>query len=509
MMFKQKLFLSIYLFIFWLSHPTKIMANSHALLVGIGNYPTLEKLEGPPHDVNALFEVLTQHWKFEPSNVTRLLNKKATKKNILTALKALSDKSRPGDQLFIYFSGHGTSYYDDKLNTNLPTSTGAFLPYDVNLTNANTTWDSLIIGKRDLRPILKKIDNKKVSVFVTMDACFSGNTVRESKSSHHLPTRYIAIPNNTMATHSKKIPMEKQSKSNALYPYESVYYLSASSEFEVAQEIPARFLAYYPTIDGLPHGAFTDSLLYALLNPRLADTNKDAMLLHTELKDFISHRMSARGFNHSPNALPDITTDNQIPYKPLFGRSLRNINMKAAHTYALSQTPFQEKVLKSRAISNATEYTNTFEQAFTSNVSELDFSISNIETNRHQLFLGETAGFSVTTKQPAFLLIFNIDASGKTNILYPYLPNEVVPLSANITHQFADFIQARKPLGTDTIYALALKNWSSSLDAYLKQTFRIDSKIGANFLQTLTNSKEIISKKRLTIKILSKQQIPF
>jgi len=44
-----------------------------------------------------------------------------------------------------------------------------------------------------------------------------------------------------------------------VYPYKNIYYLSASGEFEAAQDISPAFLSQYPTFDGKPHGAFTDT----------------------------------------------------------------------------------------------------------------------------------------------------------------------------------------------------------------------------------------------------------
>jgi hypothetical protein len=58
-----------------------------------------------------------------------LVDRQATRRAIMDELQALEGRSQPGDHLFLYFSGHGTSPYDPN-RLPLPHSTGAFLPYD-------------------------------------------------------------------------------------------------------------------------------------------------------------------------------------------------------------------------------------------------------------------------------------------------------------------------------------------------------------------------------------------
>ena len=91
---------------------TGASAANHALLIGIGKYKT-RTLEGPPHDVAALRAVLVSKYNYHPENIRTLINQEAVKARILDEIKQLALRTRPGDRIFIYFSGHGTSRRDD------------------------------------------------------------------------------------------------------------------------------------------------------------------------------------------------------------------------------------------------------------------------------------------------------------------------------------------------------------------------------------------------------------
>ena len=129
-------------------------AANHALLIGIGQYKT-RTLEGPPHDVAALRRVLASKYDFKRENILTLINQEAVKSRILNEIEQLAHITQPGDRIFIYFSGHGTSRRDDLMSLPLPHGSGALVPADFS-GDPNQTIEKLmsqlIVGKRDLRP---------------------------------------------------------------------------------------------------------------------------------------------------------------------------------------------------------------------------------------------------------------------------------------------------------------------------------------------------------------------
>ncbi len=324
-----------------------VASTKHALLVGISDYH-VKPLAGPVNDVYAIRQVLLKHWGFELKNVTLLLNQQATKNNILEKMRSLFYHSKPGDEIFIYLSGHGTSASDHGLATALPTTTGAFIPIDIkDIDNAAELVDRLIVGKNDIRPILTRLDEGNRHVFVAIDACYSGNTVRGVFNEKQLPSRFLDINDllptrgfgddiNRMRTTDWKEVSEDKSNT---YPYKNIFYLSASGEHEPAQDIPPNMLAQYPTFDAKPHGAFTDSLL-RILNKNLdADMDNNGSLSYAELKKTLRTVMRKRGFNHTPQGLPSLAEDsNNITERYIFGTT-RDLSATSASERIVSNTP--------------------------------------------------------------------------------------------------------------------------------------------------------------------------
>ncbi len=126
-----------------------------ALLVGIGQYAdaAVPALEGPAHDIAAVKTALQSHWGFQAADIEVLADAAASRKGILAALQRLETRSAAGDQVFIYFSGHGTSANDRDSGLPLPHTSGAFIPWDLRTDqSAQAMVAQLIVGQRDLQP---------------------------------------------------------------------------------------------------------------------------------------------------------------------------------------------------------------------------------------------------------------------------------------------------------------------------------------------------------------------
>jgi hypothetical protein len=79
-------------------------------------------------------------------------------------MQRLVQISRPGDRVFIYYSGHGTSRRDELLSLPLPHASGALVPADFKWDSnqsIETQMSQLIVGRRDLRPILARLDQNR------------------------------------------------------------------------------------------------------------------------------------------------------------------------------------------------------------------------------------------------------------------------------------------------------------------------------------------------------------
>jgi hypothetical protein len=304
------------------------LAERHALLVGIDDYH-IKPLAGPVNDVAAIRKILIEKWGFDENNITTLLNKQGTKKNILAAIERLYEKTQSSDEVFIYLSGHGTSAGDKNLKTPLPTTSGAFIPIDIaGIKTMKELINRLVIGRSDLLPLLKKFDKGNRHVFVVIDACYSGNTVRGAYGKKRLTKRFMnvgdilparAFGDDLDMSASSDWGAEEKNVGNS-YPYKNIYYLSASGEYEPAQDIPPSMVDSYPTIDGKSHGAFSDTLLRILNDDIEADVDGDGVVTYSELKKTVREKMRARGFNQTPQGLPSLAEDTgNLSSKSIFG----------------------------------------------------------------------------------------------------------------------------------------------------------------------------------------------
>jgi hypothetical protein len=280
-----------------------------ALLVGVGQFrePGLHGLEGPAHDVAAMRDVLSRRLGVAAADIRTLTDSGATKPAVLAELRKLKERSRSGDEIIVYFSSHGTSGYDPNLRgaVPLPYSSGALVTHEF---APNDPTGGLIVGRTDLLPIFQDLEQSGRSLWVISDSCYSGQQVRSAAlvPRETLPGRYLPPPRSTTDIRSHA-PQGRQAP--LPYPYRKVIFFSASAEGEAARDIPARLLAKYPTLDGKPHGAYTDALLRVLDGQLFADYDGNGSLDYAEVQAAVAQFMSDRGYGHVPQKLPALHED--------------------------------------------------------------------------------------------------------------------------------------------------------------------------------------------------------
>jgi hypothetical protein len=292
-------------------------ARNVALLVAVGQFkdPGMqsEQLLGTAADIASVQESITQRWGFLPKDVVALRDQDATHERILTEISALEQRSAPGDNVLIYFSGHGTSANDQNTRQyDLPYDTGAWVPYDLDQSTVAAGQRTLIIGRRDLVPRLKRLDEGGRWVVVVSDSCFSGQVVRSFGKTHarsrylRMHTRDLGVAR-TDAPPVATLPPPSARPPPPPYPYQHVLLLSGASDSETGADISsAEDLAVAPTLDGKFHGAFTDAFL-RLLNGQLRPGEFNYAQGREAMTDFLEHR----NFAQHPQLLPTLAEDPQ------------------------------------------------------------------------------------------------------------------------------------------------------------------------------------------------------
>jgi len=297
------------------------IARNVALLVAVGQFgdPQMksQQLKGPAADIESMQRALSGHWGFAPNDVLTLRDKDATHDRILAEIAALEQRSRPGDTVLIYFSGHGTSANADENSFDLPYATGAWVPYDLDFSSLDAAKRTLIIGRRDLVPRLKRLDQAGRWVVVVSDSCYSGQVVRAfgATFSHtrYLPltTRDLGIAQAPAAPAARPPPPP--------YPYQHVLLLSGASDSEQGADIATpELLQQAPTLDGKFHGAFTDAFL-RLLDGKLLP----GAFSYSQGREAMNNLLEREHFPQHPQLLPAIAEDPQdVGSNPFLGMQM-------------------------------------------------------------------------------------------------------------------------------------------------------------------------------------------
>ena len=320
------------------------IAGNVALLIGVGQFadPSLEsqQLLGPEADLDSVQQTLTQRWGFVASDVRVLRDQAATHERILAEISALEQRSAPGDNVLIYFSGHGTSANAENNGFDLPYATGAWVPYDVDINSVQSAQRTLIIGRRDLVPRLKHLDESGRAVVVVSDSCYSGQVVRSLGRTNNT-TRYLPLLTRDLGVshvnvNSSSGPAVRPSPPP--YPYQHVLLLSAASDSEQGSDIgSAQALQLSPTLDGKFHGAFTDAFL-RLLEGQLLPGSFNYAQAQAAMSAFLEHRH----FAQHPQLLPALAED------PLNIGSTAFLGMHLAAPRSGTGTPVRDAMLHVR-----------------------------------------------------------------------------------------------------------------------------------------------------------------
>lgn len=267
----------------------------HAVLVGINDYPTgIRSLQGCHNDVQNMQRYLAEQADYFELNIQLLLDKQATKANIVKTFRQHFQDAAAGDTVLLYFSGHGCrenadpqlwpNEYDQRLEGLVCCKSEQEEDVD---THDPIGPDVLLVDK-ELRYLIAEFTKRYAPeqvphVLIIADCCHSGDGTR--KSDYRL--RRVERIAKQRAPQAFIFPQEwphQRQKPDALggtdYPEGAHVHLGACQDRQVAKETTLGEKA-------LPQGVFTHYLLAFL---RQNKGNLSYYDLQHRLKSFIRFR---------------------------------------------------------------------------------------------------------------------------------------------------------------------------------------------------------------------------
>ncbi|MDR1313577.1 MAG: caspase family protein, partial [Deltaproteobacteria bacterium] len=262
-----------------LAAPAPAAADKHALLIGINAYTSevFRPLSGSLNDVELMKGVLTDRLGFPAGNVATLTDEQATRSGVIGAMTELAGRIQPGDQVYVQYSGHGSTTCDLNLDDGPRGFDSTLVTYGsrsgVNTTKASacaapateSAARAAAEAARDNPDDYDLIDDRvnelvaalrakaDLVVFVS-DSCHSATITRSSDA---LPTRGAPVDGRV----NPDSFMERKPAPSGLGDYISIG--SANLEQKATE---------YATPDGKGYGIFTWSWARALNAARPGDT---------------------------------------------------------------------------------------------------------------------------------------------------------------------------------------------------------------------------------------------
>ena len=290
-------------------------AERHALLIGVGAYTSVRALEGPPNDVASLKSLLIGKYGYSPKFVHTLVDRQATKQGIMQALKDLVNEVNPGDYVFFYYSGHGTSFYDptNKMKQLIAEDTGASLPVDFSASSLDAFGKSVLLG-HELRPFFTTLDSK-AQVFAVYDSCFSQDSMKALSPG---TPKYVAlsdavkgVPKGDLDEAEEVAAKAPVADANTPLPYKHLIAISAAKRDQAALDLGGD-----KTLDGKAHGQLTNAILMGLNGA--ADKNHDGIVTHEELFNYVNEL--SVNWRHNPKLRVSADSDSALQ-QPAFAPS--------------------------------------------------------------------------------------------------------------------------------------------------------------------------------------------
>jgi Caspase domain/Domain of unknown function (DUF4384) len=141
------------------------VATNHALIITVSGYAK-SPLPGVALDRNIAIE-LAQRLGVPHENIVELSEEQVTREGLRQALADMNERMRPGDKLFVYFSGHGARFFSK--------DTGQ-------CTESIVMQNMRVVTNKEFSDLLKPLSAKADKTIVMLDSCHSGGVAQAASA---------------------------------------------------------------------------------------------------------------------------------------------------------------------------------------------------------------------------------------------------------------------------------------------------------------------------------------
>lgn len=291
-------------------HPAPARGEGWALVIGV-NAPTrfrrpeggpIRPLKGAEQDARGMTALLAKQPGFHPDRIVQLTGLDATRSRVEREWRQLTRRSRPGDQLVLHFSGHGTQVADRRPFD----ETDDQLDEALCLADSDEQGQNLLLDD-DLARWLDQLDNR--DSLVILDCCHAGTGTKSDDEFQ--PRALVSLDATPLRVPGEVFWRELRGLGKGGTRRQALFACQSSQ------------LAYerrFPHLrDPDRGGQFTQALLQAF-GSEGADADRDGRITGDELRRFVNHRLDAE-FNHlrdTPDARQQPVYELTDPQRPLF-----------------------------------------------------------------------------------------------------------------------------------------------------------------------------------------------
>jgi hypothetical protein len=243
------------------------LATHHAVLIGINAYPEspmkgcvrdvqeIKKyLEGMPNPVHIQMFTASPTEDSSSSSLAENLELWPTHDNVTSSLKKTTSLAEPGDFVYIHYSGHGTTIKPSRESSNWSTRDLALVLLEV-----TDRTNMRYLRGLELAYLLRDMVEKRLTVTLVLDCCFSGSVLRKDSLVRYLsydPKIDAAYPPNPSYEPEASHPAYRNAsmRPNWLVNPDGYSILTACGPTEIAKELVLNK-------NGQRHGALSYFLL--------------------------------------------------------------------------------------------------------------------------------------------------------------------------------------------------------------------------------------------------------